>query len=200
METDSKSAGNRSYGRGFFDGLRKAGVSDPGEFMNNVRLAEIERSITGVAKKVLAAVPAASTWTLREIHSELSRSGTNVERRVMDGCVNSLKESGLVREPEAGKFIRVLPKVKDEPSAAPQLASMPAISGRVDVTGAQHRSQEPLDELAECAAAVRDLAKVAIALASRIEEVAVGVEERTLAIREESAKLRQLQELLKSLA
>jgi len=159
--------------------------------MNNARLQELERSVSGIAKKVLGAVPIVTSWSAKEIHAELARLGQNVERQVVDGCLYSLKSSGLIREEGPGQFSRV--QAKEKTAAAPTDAACVLID---DVPPAAKR--DALDELADCAAKVRDLGYAAKALAERIEGVALRVAEDTQRIAADGQKLQQLRDLLKS--
>jgi hypothetical protein len=155
--------------------------------MNIARLLEAERNLTGIARKVFQHVPAAEAWRPQEIHAEMARMGSNIERRVLDGCLNSLKDSGLLREPEPGRFIRNELKPRAEAPPA-QPAELPAPESRRDA----------LDELADCAAKVRELGYALKAQADCIERVALRVAEDTQRIAADGQKLQQLRDLLKS--
>lgn len=167
--------------------------------MNNARLEELERSLTGIARKVLGVVPTSTEWFAKEIHSELSRTGTSIERRVVDGCLTSLIASGLVREPAPGKFIRVGPKPVITPAAEAREMSRTLILAAAASPEPAPTPREPLDVLAEAAASMRAFGKSFSDLAVQIEEAAVAIEERAEVSAADAAKLRQLQTLLKSL-
>lgn len=159
--------------------------------MNNARLLEAERNLTGIARKVYGHVPVNEAWRPQDIHAEAARLGQNVERRVIDGCLNSLKDSGLIRESSPGMFIRApMVAAKDEAPQKPPTPTAPEPEAKRDA----------LDELADCAAKVRDLGWTAKALAERIEGVALRVAEDTQRIAADGQKLQQLRDLLKSVA
>lgn len=166
--------------------------------MNSARLDELERSISGVAKKVLHIVPVAEPWTPKEIHAEAIRSGHNIDRRTLEGCLNSLRDTGLVREPDHGSFIRV--------TARPQVSVVPAtvevpkhLLAAKKVAPAGEKDQEPLEKLAAIATALRAHAKSSLELAERVEAVGIEVSDQIQRVQEGGAKLKQLQEVLKSI-
>lgn len=195
-----KPAVNRVYGRGFFDGLKAAGIENPETFMNHARLAQRESHLSGIAKRVLEAVPHNEQWDITKIISELARNGTRPEHHIVMGCLNTLLGDGLVREPARGVFSRVMVEVrtkprihlippKDEPmtTEAPQANEPPPSPA------------EPMDKLAEVAASARKIAESVSLLAKQIEDAAIEVELRVQKINADTDKLRQLQTLLKQL-
>lgn len=157
--------------------------------MNLARYEELERAQNGVARKVLDIVPQQEAWTAQQIHSESARLGRHLERRVLDGCLIKLVEAGLVREPQPGRFQRVTPRptlVRTEAHEAPPVVDSPAPPG-------------PMERRAALAAELRQLSADAEALATRVDDVAVEVEEEMQKLREEGGNLRKLKDLLKSL-
>lgn len=180
------------YGRGFYDGKRKVL-----EQMNNARYASIERGLTGVARKVFEVIPYGTPWSTQQIASELARLGSHVDFKVVSGCLNSLHEQGMVREQGNGIWLRtaapqmpqlVKPEKKEEPMVA-KVAEVATVAAPAD----------PMDKLARIAAEARTLAAAATSIANLIEEVAIETESRIEKVQADTSKLRQLQELLKSL-
>jgi hypothetical protein len=65
-------------------------------------------SQTAVAKKVFELVPIQEAWTAQEIQGALQRATrSSMDFRLLGGCLNTLKEAGLVAEPKPGHFERV---------------------------------------------------------------------------------------------
>lgn len=174
------------YAAGFYDGLRKSGIEDVEGFMNAARLKQVENGLSGIARKVLEAVPIADQWQAHTIASEIKRAtGSAPEIKIVNGCLESLKSSGLVREPTRGKWIRVSTKehagADDEqtPAKVVELRKQPA-----ELTAREMLSQ--------VAIAMMDLA-------AKVEDVANEIDKAEKRNEEKTAKLRQLQELLRGL-
>lgn len=163
--------------------------------MTPQRLAAHESGLNGVARKVLDAVPVSEPWSKTAIHAEIRRTGTNVDGRIVDGCLETLRGRGLIREPERGLFIRVTAKPKvvrlersqertdetdETPTPAPKEDAMPAPQA------------DPLEKMARLAESARKLA-------TEIENVALEIEAQAEKVRQDTATLRQLQTLLKNL-
>ena len=193
----------RAFGRGIYHGLIAAGISDPEKFMNTTRLARIENGLNSLAKKVLDAVPATETWTKEQIASELYREGHRVALNVMVGALSRMCDQGLVREPERGRFIRVQgqdaetidqqeitivsstiqPIRPEAPPPPPPPAPPPP------------RDTPPRDVLTRLA----QIAVMLRSLANETEAIALETEERMQELKRDTEKLRQLQQLLKSI-
>ena len=147
--------------------------------MNSARMRAIEEGQTGIAKKVLSSVPIQESWTARQIVSDIARSGSRPDPHIVEGCLNTLCDSGLVRERLRGYFQRTKPKEEKVVSIA--------------ATSAQPKEPiDPLTKLGNIASSLR-------AMADEIEDVALAIEERQTATTEEIAKLRQLKALLRDL-
>lgn len=143
--------------------------------------------LTAVAKKVYDAVPAMEEWGSARIQVELKRVGVAMDARQVNGCLDSLVRSGLVREPKPGMFIRQY--VKDAPMR-PVLVK----SGPVEKTTAEEPMPEeaPIDKLSGLSSKLREIADA-------IDTAAIEIADRISSESEETAKLRQLQRLLKEI-
>lgn len=162
--------------------------------LSPTRYEERLRNLTPTARKVFDAVPISEPWSSTYIQSEMSRLGTRPGGTdILMGCLNSLKQAGLVEEPERGQFIRarVRPaKTEKDPQPAAEKAPMPT-------------PQKPEAKPAAPTSAIDLLAGIAKsmrALAGEIETAALAIEEGQAKAGEEVQKLRQLQALLKGLA
>lgn len=156
--------------------------------LSPVKYQERMRNLTAIASKVYAAVPAAEPWSMTRIHAEMQRlGGTWRDQRIVHGCLNSLKDAGLIEEPERSVFVRVAvrpdkPK-PPEPTTTQEEKKMP--------TPKQPRN--PMAILSELATRCK-------ALADEIETAALEIDEYVAAKDADSGKLKQLQALLKGLA
>lgn len=141
-------------------------------------------SLSAIAQKVYDAVPIGEPWPMAQIYSEFRRSGGSADRNVIAGCLNTLKESHLINEKTTGQFQRAPVREKPapaaaspEPPAAPPKPRMQAITGRL-----------------------ADLATTLRTLADDVELVALEMDEAATANEADLQKLKQLQQLLKSLS
>ena len=152
--------------------------------MNASKMKQVESGLTGIARKVLDAVPKTDAWASAAIFGEIKRAtGSSYEMKLINGCLESLKASGLVREPMRGKWIRVAAKDHDDEA--------------VEVANAVE-----LRKLPDQPTAREMLSQVAIAmmdLAAKVEDVANEIDKAEKRNDEKNGKLRQLQELLRGL-
>lgn len=190
--SDSEKSRRSSYGRGVFEGLRMAGIDNPGDFMNTNKIARLESGLNSIAKKVLEAVPIQEPWSKDQISMELRRTGCNASRDVIDSCLGAIADRGLAKEPRPGMFIRVtakpslnqepqMPPATPAPIAPPPKKSEPAIA-----------ASDTLSRLASLGSLLRRASE-------ECDAIALDVEERVTAAGQDGEKLRQLQSLLKSI-
>lgn len=161
--------------------------------MTTTRIRILENQQTGVAKKVYGAVPINEAWPSRQIVMELSRQGQVRDFSIIEGCLNTLKEVGLIREVAPGHFQRVKPKPIAEKEAEP-------MSTKPLNPPTKSEPAEPVDRLAAIGTKLRGLSQTFLELADDIDEAALAFEEKTSGNNEELAKLRQLKNVLKSLS
>jgi len=159
--------------------------------MNEAKINRIESGLNGMAKKVLDAVPAQSPWSKDQIAIEIRRRGSGADRSVLDGCLDSLRGRGLIKEPTRGQFIRVVGKTTtnqpEEDTLSPQTppARLPA--------SAAPMPQAEKDPLARLAAASKLLRQAA----DEIDAAALDAAEQVQTAAKDTEKFRQLQQLLK---
>ena len=149
--------------------------------MTPARMNELIGRLTGISAKVLAAVPMQETWNSSDIIRELFRTGTRTELKVVDGCLDGLIRDGLVKEPERGYFTRV--QTFKEPKVANVFKPL------APVEPAQHSL---MDRIGAVASELRNTA-------DQLDEIALLVDEQLLKAAAGSAKLVQLQELLRGM-
>ena len=167
--------------------------------MTATRIRILENQHTGIAKKVYGAVPINEAWPSNAIVMELTRQGQVRDFSIIEGCLNTLKEVGLIREMSPGHFQRVKPKPIAEKEAEPMSTKPlnPVISPNSSIKG---EPTEPVDRLAAIGTKLRGLSQMFLELADDIDEAALAFEEKTSGNDEELAKLRQLKNVLKSLS
>lgn len=174
------------YAAGFYDGLRKSGIEDVEGFVNAAKMKRVEDGLSGIARKVLEAVPIADQWQAHTIANEIKRAtGSAPEIKIVNGCLESLRSSGLVREPTRGKWIRV--STKEHADADDEPAPVKVVELRK-----QQPEQTAREMLSQVAIAMMDLA-------AKVEDVANEIDKAEKRNEEKTAKLRQLQELLRGL-
>lgn len=163
------------------------------------RIRILENQQTGVAKKVYSAVPINEPWPSKQIVMELTRQGQVRDFSIIEGCLNTLKEVGLIKETAPGHFQRVKPKPTVEKEAEPMTTKPlnPVIPPNSSV---KSKPTEPVDRLAAIGNKLRGLSITFLELADDIDEAALAFEEKASGNDEELAKLRQLKGLLKSLS
>jgi hypothetical protein len=161
--------------------------------MTATRIRILENQQTGVAKKVYGAVPINEAWPSKAIVMELTRQGQVRDFSIIEGCLNTLKEVGLIREVAPGHFQRVKPKLTVEKEAEPMATTPQKAPAKSEPT-------EPVDRLAAIGTKLRGLSQMFLELADDIDEAALAFEEKTSGNDEELAKLRQLKNVLKSLS
>lgn len=161
--------------------------------MSAAKIRILENQQTGIAKKVYGAVPINEAWPSKQIVVELARQGQVRDFSIIEGCLNSLKETGLIKEIAPGHFQRIKPKPTVEKEAEPMTTKTPT-------TPTKSESTEPVDRLAAIGTKLRGLSQMFLELADDIDEAALAFEEKASGNDEELAKLRQLKNVLKSLS
>jgi hypothetical protein len=147
----------------------------------------MHKSLTAIAQKVYAAVPASEPWSVSFIHSEIQRNGgTTRDYRVVQGCLSSLKDSGLISEPQRGVFIRVGVKPEKETIVQSNPIGIPVATNQTPVV------RSPMVILSDISTRFRELADA-------VDTAALEIDELFTAKSAGAEKLAQLQQLLKSI-
>jgi hypothetical protein len=144
---------------------------------------EILSAQTAIARKVFEVVPIQDAWTSQQIGGALTQqTRSSIQFRTLEGCLNTLKDAGLIYELTRGRFQRVTPR---ETLKAVPMTTKPEV-----IEAAQPGAVEVLNELA--ARARR--------LAEDIEAAAEMIVEQSHDNEQALHKLNQLQAILKSLS
>lgn len=84
-------------------------------------------SQTGIAKKVFECVPIQEPWHISAIVTEVARSSSSrPDTHIVSGCLRTLCDVGLIREPTNGCFQRIA--VKEEKMPTTPATKTPVVS------------------------------------------------------------------------
>jgi len=166
--------------------------------MNSQQLQSRINGLNGIAKKVYSAVPLVDPWTEAQIYSEVSRHGVRIDARTVRASLNALRNQGLIQEPSPSRFVNHQKESPVKTDAAgpviPSTVNKDRLPGPVTMILAPKPAptpeSDPLDRLSA-------VAEWLLTMAGEVSEIAKRVEADRLKGGSDSAKLRQLQALLK---
>ena len=198
------------YARGYYDGLRAAGIKPNNELggkMNAARLQSIVKGLTGVSRKVFEMVPINEAWSVKQIHTEASRTGHRMDVQIMTSCLNQLVEQKLIGEPTRGYFkkdqIKQEKKDMQQPKATVELVSTqlppkapppnPKTEKVLDST------PSPILIIGQISTRVTEIIGSLTGLLNELDSAAITIEDQLAESEGKNEKLKQLQQLLKSL-
>lgn len=156
--------------------------------MNSARARAVEDGLSGVARKVLAALAFADYRTQHEITAELTRQRQRADQSIISGCLQSLTRSGLVREWE-GRYKRIHFEDKKPMNS---VVAMPSTARHKPAPEPEVRAPDLPDRMAAVANTLRSVA-------AEIDVIAVAMLDREKLQADEIAKLAQLKALLSSI-
>lgn len=157
----------------------------------NVALQEM----TSAAQKVFAAVPEHEFWPIPKIAAEMKRQGINADIAHVAGCLHSMLHTGMVREQLRGHFCKA--EIREPaPKQPPKLVEVKKEAMKPAPITVKKTPLEILGDLSSRAIVLSDMVKK---YASDVESAAIEIQQQIETGDEETAKLRQLQSLLKSL-
>ena len=173
--------------------------------MNKTRFEQMLKHQSSIARKVFDAVPISEAWGFQAIQSELFRLGINKPKNIVEACLGSLTDAGLIRKGSQGHYIRIC--IHEPTAPAPEIKIVPAISTpapeklQAEQTPMTEAAQQktPIQRLEELAAKVSKMAEEILELPSEIESIAAQLKHDAEANAGELAKLNQLKVLLKGL-
>lgn len=154
--------------------------------------------LTSIARKVYDVVPISEPWKLTRIADELYRQGRRVDKNVLLGVLDGLRSDKLIKEPIEQHFIRApargRPPTKSTsmehiPPAQP-IATTPSTK---PATPTPVNPTDPLDKLTAIVSAFDELKH-------RLEDAILDVQAHLEKINKDSAKAKQLLDLMKSLS
>jgi len=182
--------------------------------VNEKKFNQIFQGLKDPIKKVYSCLPAtkeqdglweAETFDASDVVREMKRFGFPGDRRHVLGCLDSLKNAGLVTEPREGFFrkieIRVFDSCKSENlklEEHPQLSKKEIIMPQKEIK-TDRQEENPIDKIGLLVASAQKIRGSLKTLCDEIESVAIEVEQMFEAKSKDAQKLKQLQSLLKGL-
>ncbi len=157
------------------------------------------REQSPAAQKVYSAVPDGQFWPIPKIAAEMKRLGQNPEISHVAGCLGTLLHVGLVTEQLRGHFSKA--EIKEPVKLFERLKTVAAQPKEENMkTATQPVSKKtPLEILGDISSRAIALSDMVKKFAADIENAAIEIQQQIETGDEETAKLRQLQSLLKSL-
>jgi hypothetical protein len=108
-------------------------------------------SMTTISRKIFEFVPINEPKTASQIVTAMRNTSTRPDLKTATGCLNSLKDAGLVKEPERGLFVQIVPRetmtVREHwESAIPVPATKPldSVSNTIPPEAAPNWSKEEM--------------------------------------------------------
>ena len=200
--TDREQTRRSTFGRGVIEGLRMAGIENPGAAMNAAKQARLESGLNTMAKKVLDAVPIKDPWTRDQVMGELRRGGMTPDRAVIDGCLAHLCDARLVKQSPPGLYIRVLARQittstqENDPVPSPIRATTTITAPAQPATATPAAALSPGDKFVS---RLGDLGALLRRAADEVDAIALEVDAQLQAAAAGGDKLRQLKALLSEL-
>lgn len=188
-------------------------------YMNKAKYESVMRNLSPLAKKIYDAMPTDQPLTFSQIAAVLAKSGHKPPAiNILSGAVSSMAEAGLLKEKPHGLFTRPETKQSEAPQVSSEAQNTGDTNTRPDETPTEPLSPvgqhgDPLEDLATLGQHLRAFAKtleetsglllkhtrLAATFASKVDALALESEERIQKVHADTAKLRQLQELLKAI-
>lgn len=187
---DDRIRHRRIYAKGYFDGLEAGGGA-----MTPLRQQSILRGMPTQAQKVFEFVPIAEVWADTRILGEMTKSTrSSIERRVVDGCLDRLRDVGLIREVGRREYQRVRVALsKDDEATDVVPIPVATIAVPADATAAPASA---IDLIASISNRLSSVAGEIRQIVSDLETAALQIEEQRTANGREVEELRQLKALL----
>lgn len=163
---------------------------------------------TSLAKKVYECTPAQEFWSVAQIYDEMRRKGQTPNKRAVEGCLSTLKESGLVVEQGQGFFKALVIKkkpmilIETENDVIPFAAYQAGSEEEVEVNTVKKietKRKTPIEILSGLANKIENVMDELDDLKKEIEDAALEITDQMSADDDKIKQLRQLQALLKNL-
>lgn len=163
------------------------------------------------AQRIYNAIPISECWNLHRLIAELTRLGMTAPVDVIQGCLRSLSDAGLIRHDHTNHTyirtpVRELQPTTREPAPFPQQKERAMTTTPVTAPAADPAQPEPdyVHRLGNAADALRAAALVfnraTAEVADELENLAVSLSDRLQREDPELVKLRNLATALKALA
>ena len=164
-------------------------------------------SMTPTAKKVYEAVPINEPWEISKIVSEVQRLKHNFPYKIISGCLNTLKQASLLKEPKKGQFIRTRGsqpvKVQVLDPQTPAVVTLPAAAPTKTITIKPKEpamaKRDPMDIISGLTEKMRSIATSMTELADEFDDVACELSESVTMSQKDADRLKLLKGLLKDI-
>jgi len=196
------------YMRGLYDGLKEGMSSEMTPTKHKLAL----EGMSTICKKIFEYVPQQEAWSASKILTAMSRSSsTRPPMNATEGCLNSLKESGLVKETERGLFQQVVPRTAvqiavpklnqdaladEKPSGIGDIHATVPVDRDAVVAALEFEPCTPAESFGGIATALRLKGQSLIRLADEIESAALAFEQQIEDGEKRLARFNQLKALL----
>lgn len=193
--------------------------------MSPAKIASLLQGQTSIARKLFEFVPIAEEWTEFQIAHEMRRvTGSAPDLKVTRGCLRDLADSGLIRrrndhfrraqaQEKPQNYSEALinrirssqaqEKTQQKESEMPAAKAVTTLSIKPSQPKGEKRADSPIEILGDIAGSIvalgKSMAEQLHQLASRVEEAALQIEQGQEANAANLQKLKQLQQLLRSL-
>ncbi len=165
--------------------------------MKVAKFEQLVQGQTGIAKKVYECVPIMDSWSTSEIANYMkTKTGSMADIRIVQGCLNTLVESGLIRNEGRNHYKRI--PVEDKPKEVLKMKIVQPVKIEEKPT-----NTAAIDLLGSIAS---EVSAMAVEINAKLKRIAKSIEDAALTVESEREnshesveKLRQLQSLLKSL-
>jgi hypothetical protein len=167
--------------------------------LSKSKFRELFSNLNAPVKKVYEAVPNGEAWDATKIMSELRRLNISMrDPKAIIGCLDTLRQRGLITEPSRGNFVRV--PIRDNEA----IHSIIEEVKKEDVVNTNTKNNTTLkkttiEKLTDLSSKATGLAAQMKLLASDLELVAIELEDEIHDSSEAARKFTQLQQLLKGL-
>jgi len=196
MNERESTPAQRTFGRGLVEGLKIAGIENPGDVMNNVRMKSMEAGLNGAFRKVYEVIPISGVIGLPDIMRALRERGQSIDHGIAKAGIGELLEKGLIRS-VSDKYQRIAPKpvvVKDAPERSIDPPDTKELKGLEP-----ERPCNPIERMSLIEAQLKGVVETVQKIAKDVADTAIDAEMFVERIKNDNSKVQQLKELLKSL-
>ena len=171
--------------------------------MNQAKAKKLLRDQTSLALAVYDAVPVTEAWTRAMVAGELDRGGHTASMKAIEGCLYSLVDDGLIKEPKKGYFIRQKISAPNSPRPTLHVAQSSPSQQPFQLLEEEDPMADPIDIFEGLKKRLNDLSahvdNEIQAVQKAMDEAALKCMEQQESNSEELEKLRALANAMKAL-
>lgn len=162
--------------------------------MSDKQIASAIAGLSGIAAKVFDVVPIAEWWTHLQISAELKRLNINHDVRVINGCLGSMLDQGLLRKDSLGRWQR------PEQKTSRQATVVKAKESTVQPPKAVATEIVPMDTMLAAAGSMREAGRHLLAQADALESACLAQMEIEAVYKAQMSSYEQLRTLLAAIS